>query len=201
MLKTRILPIVIIIVSIAYIIVMTSKINTNTIQDINIDVNVLENISVLDKKITNESTYGFNAVIGQSYNVGDTVVYNGMAIKPELVGYAKNIEELPLSQLENRGFIVFDLTIINKNLNTFKIEEDSIQVLYGKITNWVAQFNQSVHNSGNDQWKYFEGSFSLDDIPSQTIRTGRIYLPVTDNIKDGGYLKIIINNIPLYFKF
>lgn len=206
--KTKWLIAIMVILTLITVGILYYILNTNgTISHLPVDDNeykVLQNVVKEDTTIDDEM---FNSIKGKSvleggpYRLGETIFAQGVGVKVEKVGWRDEIKwegyetDLP----EEYGHAVFKLTVYNLNIQPYIFSGEDMILIHDVNNNTVV--HQSLKHSGYDLWKYLDGSYDVGQISSKTYRTGYVFFPVKDIAKQGGKIKIFINDIPVEFKY
>jgi len=151
---------------------------------------------VNDAPITTSSRVrGRMAFYGGSHAVGDTVIVEGAAVRADRAGWAEKVGLLDHTASPEIGFAVFKITVYNRTQRDLLVGERDF-VLVGEGLGSPTQ-----HLSGWEHLTYVEGSFYMGGIPSETVRTGYIFISADSSFKSGGVLRIFLKNVPIDFRY
>jgi hypothetical protein len=172
------------------------KIANSFVNSFPVDNTEYERVSSItpeDKPITNaDNIKGKNVVLGGPYKVGDTVVIENLAIKVDKVGWNPTAFEE-----EDMGYAVFKVTLYNYTYQPYEVKSEDMVLNYegkdGKM------FRQPLSASGYDNWKHIKNSFKMGKIESEKYRKGYIFFPTTEDVRNKGFVRVYINDVPIDF--
>lgn len=137
---------------------------------------------------------------GGDYKFEETIRVGDVFISAKKCGYVEGITD-------NKYVNMSGETVVNKNkyaLFFVEIVNNSNEIINLDTSSFVMGYNKNdvminISLPDNSYWGRVENSFSLNELPQYTRRTGYIYFPITETEFKDLYLKVDVSNVPIIF--